>query len=72
MRGLFAHQPEADCEAHTRSPRIGGHCASIRLEAACWIVLEEAGGDEAREGATLGKFLATFCGEVRDPSSEMG
>ena len=61
MCSLFAHQPEADYEGQTRSLRIGGHCTSIRLEAAFWAVLEEMA---AGEGATLGKFLTTLYGEV--------
>ncbi len=61
MCSLFAHQPEADYEGHTRSLRIGGHCTSIRLEAAFWAVLEEMA---AGEGSTLGRFLTTLYGEV--------
>ncbi|WP_237478226.1 ribbon-helix-helix domain-containing protein [Lichenibacterium dinghuense] len=61
MCSLFAHQPESDYEGQTRSLRIGGHCTSIRLEAAFWAVLEEMA---ASEGTTLGKFLTTLYGEV--------
>ena len=61
MCSLFAHQPEADYEGQTRSLRIGGHCTSIRLEAAFWAVLEEIA---AGEGVSLAKFLTVLHGEV--------
>lgn len=61
MCNLFAHQPEADYEGQTRSLRIGGHCTSIRLEAAFWAVLEEVAETERM---TLGRFLTTLHDEV--------
>ena len=61
MCSLFAHQPEADHEDQTRSLRIGGHCTSLRLEAAFWAVLEEMA---AVEGSTVGRFVTTLHEEV--------
>lgn len=61
MCSLFAHQPQADYECHTRSLRIGGHGTSIRLEAAFWAVLEEIAESE---GKSLAKFLTVLHGEV--------
>ena len=61
MCSLFAHQPEADYEGQTRSLRIGGHCTSLRLEAAFWAVLEEMA---AVEGSTVGRFVTTLHEEV--------
>src|ERR1700683_5432360 len=54
MCRLFAHQPQCDYESQTRSLRIGGHCASIRLELAFWDTLEEIA---AKEGMSLGRLL---------------
>ena len=61
MCSLYAHQPAADYEGQTRSLRIGGHCTSIRLEAAFWAVLEEMAEGE---GTSLGRFLTTLHDEV--------
>jgi predicted DNA-binding ribbon-helix-helix protein len=69
MCSLFAHQPESDYEGQTRSLRIGGHCTSIRLEAAFWAVLEEMA---AVEGTTLGRFVTTLYDEVLAHRGEVG
>ena len=63
MCRLFAHQPQRDYESQTRSLRIGGHCTSIRLEAAFWDTLEEIAG---KEGLSLAKFLTKLHSEVLD------
>lgn len=61
MCRMFAHQPQSNYEAETRSLRIGGHCTSIRLETVFWTILEEMA---AREASTLAKFVTTLHDEV--------
>ncbi len=51
---MFAHQPQNNDEAETKSLRIGGHCTSIRLENVFWTILEQMA---AREGTSLAKVV---------------
>lgn len=61
MCRMFAHQPQSNYEAETRSLRIGGHSTSIRLENVFWTILEEIA---AREGSSLAKFVTALHDEV--------
>ena len=68
MCRVFAHQPTDTYEGRTRSIRIGGHCTSIRLEAAFWVILERIA---AEEGVSLGRFLTTLHDEVLEHRGEV-
>lgn len=61
MCQMFAGQPRADYESHTRSLRLNGHSTSIRLENTFWTILEEIA---AREGLSVAKFVGTLHDEV--------
>jgi len=61
MCRIFAGQSPETYQGQTRSIRLGGHCTSIRLEAAFWAVLEEIA---ASQHMSLGKFLTKLHDEV--------
>lgn len=63
MCRMFAGQDPESYEQHTRSIRLGGHCTSIRLEAAFWNTLDDIA---AGQGLTTPKFLTKLHDEVLD------
>jgi predicted DNA-binding ribbon-helix-helix protein len=69
MCRIFAGQPLETYACQTRSIRLGGHCTSIRLEAAFWHVLEEIA---ATQNISLAKFLTTLHDEVLELHGEVG
>lgn len=68
MCQIFAGQPPASYESHTRSIRINGHSTSLRLEAAFWTTLEEIA---AQQGMTLSRFVAKLHDEVLELHGEV-
>lgn len=68
MCRMFAGQDPASYEQHTRSIRLGGHCTSIRLEAAFWTTLDDIA---AEQGLTTPKFLTKLHDEVLDLHGEV-
>ncbi|MFK8250004.1 ribbon-helix-helix domain-containing protein [Ancylobacter terrae] len=69
MCQIFAGQAPGNYESQTRSVRIGGHCTSIRLEAAFWAILEEVA---THQGMSLGKFVTKLHDEVLELHGEVG
>lgn len=69
MCQIFAGQAPENYASQTRSVRIGGHCTSIRLEAAFWAILEEVA---AHQGMSLGKFVTKLHDEVLELHGEVG
>lgn len=68
MCRMFAGQDPASYEQHTRSIRLGGHCTSIRLEAAFWTTLDDIA---AGQGLTTPKFLTKLHDEVLELHGEV-
>lgn len=69
MCRMFAHQPQSNYDAQTRSIRLGGHSTSIRLENVFWTILEEIA---AREGKSVSKFITELHEEVLEHHGELG
>lgn len=65
---VFAGQDPDGFEAVSRSVRIGGHCTSIRIEAAFWDVLDEIAREQ---GVSTPKFLSLLYDEVLEIRGEV-
>jgi hypothetical protein len=61
MCRIFAEQTPERYAYETRSLRIGGHCTSLRLEAAFWTILEEIARQEGLSVAKLPPSSTTKC-----------
>jgi predicted DNA-binding ribbon-helix-helix protein len=68
MCHVFAGQDPAGFAAVSRSVRIGGHCTSIRIEAAFWDVLDEIAREQ---GVSTPKFLSVLHDEVLELQGEV-
>lgn len=69
MCQVFAGQSPASYAQVTRSVRIAGHCTSIRLEAAFWVLLD---GIAAEQDITTPKFLSVLYDEALEIHGEVG
>jgi predicted DNA-binding ribbon-helix-helix protein len=61
MCHVFAAQDPRGFSPVSRTVRIGGHCTSIRIEAAFWDVLDEIARGQ---GLSTPKFLSLLYGEA--------
>ncbi|GJE00489.1 ribbon-helix-helix domain-containing protein [Methylobacterium isbiliense] len=68
MCRIFAEQPPESYACETRSLRIGGHCTSLRLEAAFWTILEEIA---RQESLSVAKFATKLHDEVLERQGEV-
>jgi predicted DNA-binding ribbon-helix-helix protein len=68
MCNVFAGQDPGGYTQVTRSVRIGGHCTSIRLEAAFWSLLDEIA---ANQGLSTPKFLSLLHDEALEIHGEV-
>lgn len=68
MCRMFAGQDPDSYEQHTRSIRLGGHCTSIRLEAAFWTTIDAIAADQ---GMSTPKFLTKLHDEVLELRGEV-
>lgn len=65
---VYAGQDPSRYRQVSRSIRLGGHCTSIRLEAAFWTLLDEIA---AGQGLSTPKFLGLLHDEALELNGEV-